>query len=163
MCDFTTRVTCVGFLRSPPMLRDVPPRAFMCSARTRIKQASAVGSCVWENNSFPCSCHHPAVSVSHVPSGWMLWSYDDGAKTHSSFTFLLPAVSLLSGNDGGVEETFLWWGWHRCRETHNQDWFRRKSEWCLTMKTRVLVLLGACLPYQVKRVHLIVSIKNINN
>lgn len=49
VCDFTTRATCLSFLRSPPMLRDVPPRAFMCSVRTRIKQASAVGSCVCES------------------------------------------------------------------------------------------------------------------
>ncbi|KAK2876126.1 hypothetical protein Q8A67_020222 [Cirrhinus molitorella] len=49
VCDFTTRASCLGFLRSPPMLRDVPPRAFMCSARARIKQASVVGSCVCES------------------------------------------------------------------------------------------------------------------
>lgn len=139
VCDFTTRAMCLCFLRSPPMLRDVPPRAFMFSSHARIKQASAVGSCV-------CECGR--TTASHVPVTILLYPslmcHLDGCcgvktmeqrNTPLSLSFSLsnyPLSIYILGR--ACERVWQWWWSGGNAHVVKMTQMQRTSQWRLIYK-----------------------------
>lgn len=77
-CVISQHGRCVSAFYAPRLCCGTSRHVLSCVARmlesNRPLRWGRVFVSAREYNSFPCSCHHPAVSVSHVPSGWMLWS-----------------------------------------------------------------------------------------